>query len=328
MKLPSLDELREVSGLSGVRPQQVHDVFKKHAPNGFITREVFSRCFRELNQTESSGETMDVLFTLFDVDENGIVDLAELASGISVLCGGTRDEKVKMSFDLFDLDHSGFITKDEMITYLTSIFTVLFETSPETRIAESTTPNELAKATTEQCFLDADLNKDGLLSFAEFKRWYALSGQGKADAASAATLFPDSLEELCRWTNLRAFAVDDIASFFKEFTETDSLDVATFVSVFRLLRQGTGFTQQQEEIADGYVRSLFGVFDVNQNGLVDQAELLSGLSVLCHGTPGDRVRAAFALFDSNGDGAVQGDEATSALEAFARSVGRQQRRRL
>ncbi len=38
--------------------------------------------------------------------------------------------------------------------------------------------------------------------------------------------------------------------------------------------------------------------------------------------------ATVQRFDSNGDGAVQGDEATSALEAFARSVGRQQRRRL
>lgn len=42
---------------------------------------------------------------------------------------------------------------------------------------------------------------------------------------------------------------------------------------------------------------------------------------------GDRS-ATVQRFDSNGDGAVQGDEATSALEAFARSVGRQQRRRL
>lgn len=38
--------------------------------------------------------------------------------------------------------------------------------------------------------------------------------------------------------------------------------------------------------------------------------------------------ATVQRFDTDGDGAVQGNEATSALEAFARSVGRQQRRRL
>ena len=36
-----------------------------------------------------------VLFEAFDVDQDGMVDFTELASGISVLCGGSREEKVR-----------------------------------------------------------------------------------------------------------------------------------------------------------------------------------------------------------------------------------------
>ena len=38
------------------------------------------------------------MFDLFDTDGNGVVDFSELASGLSVLCGGSRDDKAKQHF--------------------------------------------------------------------------------------------------------------------------------------------------------------------------------------------------------------------------------------
>ena len=40
---------------------------------------------------------------------------------------------------------------------------------------------ELAALTTDECFKSADLDKDGRLSFDEFKKWYSTSDNG-ADA--------------------------------------------------------------------------------------------------------------------------------------------------
>ena len=45
---------------------------------------------------------------------NGVVDFTELASGLSVLCGGSRDDKVRAAFDLYDLNGDGFISLDEV----------------------------------------------------------------------------------------------------------------------------------------------------------------------------------------------------------------------
>ncbi len=41
------------------------------------------------------------LFDIFDADGNGVVDMAELGAGLSVLCGGNADDKIAASFELF-----------------------------------------------------------------------------------------------------------------------------------------------------------------------------------------------------------------------------------
>ena len=58
------------------------------------------------------------LYGLFDTDGNGVVDFTELASGLSVLCGGTSETKIRAAFALYDYIGDGFITQDEMVQYL------------------------------------------------------------------------------------------------------------------------------------------------------------------------------------------------------------------
>ena len=115
---------------------------------------------------------MEKIFDDFDAQGEGAVDFSELASGLSILCGGERGDKVEAAFSLFDFDGNGYITLEEMATYLHSVFRMLYEVSPETRANMGVQPDELAMATALQCFEDADLNGDEMLSFDEFKRWY------------------------------------------------------------------------------------------------------------------------------------------------------------
>ena len=57
---------------------------------------------------------MSASCTLSLLSGNGVVDFTELASGLSVLCGGSRDDKVRAAFDLYDLNGDGFISLDEV----------------------------------------------------------------------------------------------------------------------------------------------------------------------------------------------------------------------
>ena len=53
--------------------------------------------------------------------------IRDLASGLSILCGGSAGDRVAAAFSLYDYNADGFISLDEMIRFLTCVFKVLFE---------------------------------------------------------------------------------------------------------------------------------------------------------------------------------------------------------
>ena len=112
--------------------------------------------------------------------------LCELASGLSVLCGGSRDAKAEAAFALYDYNGDGFISLEEMTRYLTCVFKVMYETQPGT--AEEmggASAEELAEVTAERCFEEADLDGDGNLTFDEFQAWYSNDKNGRVAAMNA-----------------------------------------------------------------------------------------------------------------------------------------------
>jgi Ca2+-binding EF-hand superfamily protein len=74
--------------------------------SGYLTRDGFYRCFSVLIDRNGEGrlrsshekvrarQLLNYLFELFDSDSNGVVDISELSAGISILCGGSREQKV------------------------------------------------------------------------------------------------------------------------------------------------------------------------------------------------------------------------------------------
>ncbi len=110
-----------------------------------------------------------------------------------------------------DYNGDGFISLDEMQTYLASVFKMLYATQPGTHEQMGVSASELAAATAAQCFADADANGDGNLSFEEFRDWCLSSGMtstGKSpvkDVVLSATSAKPSWvtqSEIMRLTNL------------------------------------------------------------------------------------------------------------------------------
>ena len=117
---------------------------------------------------------------------NGVVDFSELASGLSILCGGQSDTRVRSAFALFDFNGDGFISLEEMTRYMASVFKVLYEIAPGTADRMGGLgPEDLAEVTTAACFEQADLTHDGRLSFQEFTRWYQNSNAPAAAPRAA-----------------------------------------------------------------------------------------------------------------------------------------------
>ena len=377
MELPSLEAVRKATGLGSINPTEAFETFKYFAPNGLVSRATFQQCIQRFMPTMTEvgehghryfAKIVDRLFDLFDTDHNGVVDLTELASGLSVLCGGSRDDKVRAAFDLCklarvdqhrqllaftlalspappcrcvadDLNGDGFISLDEMANYLTSVFKVLYQTSPETRDSIDVGPEELAAITAQQCFEDADVNHDGRLSYDEFKRWYSLpsGGGGVADAAASAAAAHQhqtsatqsssshvySADEICEITQLKQYTLADIVQVFTAASEPDGvLDHQSFLDCFATLAEAQLMTLAQQTHLQAVVQHLFETFDADGNGVIDLAELSSGLSVLCGGTRDDKVRSAFSLYDQNGDGFISLTEMATYLRSVFRLLYR------
>ncbi|KDO22666.1 hypothetical protein SPRG_10981 [Saprolegnia parasitica CBS 223.65] len=317
ISLPSLAQVRHLTNLHAFPPSQVVECFRRAAHDA--TGQLTLQDFTSVLQSFATGDAASVdavatrLFAIFDTDGNGVVDFNELGAGLSVLCGGTQEDKVRAAFALYDANHDGTISKAEMALYLTSVFKVLYESSPETqaRLA-GVSPDELGEVTADQAFEEADLNHDGSLSFDEFRKWYltpSASGLNHVEMPSWVSLA--SVREL---TQLHKYAPQDVFNVIAQYAnDTKQLDRAAFEASFAALIPLQSMDKEARHRVHLILDRLFEIFDTDQNGLVDFLELSSGLSVLCGGRKEDRVKAAFDLYDLNHDGVVSLDEMTTYL---------------
>merc|ERR1711871_1098438 len=255
--LPAWVSLKEVRRLTALEQYGVEEVFEVFAvaanKDGVLDRASFDECFRTIiaesggqGEVDSQRTTMvlDRLFSIFDSDGNGVVDFSELASGLSVLCGGSRDDKAEAAFSLYDYNGDGFISLDEMTRYLTCVFRVMYETQPGT--AErmgNVSAEELAAVTAEQAFADADLNHDGRLSFDEFQKWYSAPSSTGQTVQAIADNLPAwvSLKEVRRLTALEQYGVEEVFEVFAVAANKDGvLDRASFDECFRTIIAESG----------------------------------------------------------------------------------------
>ena len=346
--VPSWVSLKEIRRLTHLEQHNAEDVFEEFAvaadEEGLLDRHAFEETFRGIiMRSAGSGNlgqedrdriefVVESIFDLFDADGNGTIDFAELASGISVLCGGNRDDKAAAAFALYDINGDGYISLEEMTQYLRNVFMVLYAANPSTAEAMGGVgAAELAGVTAEQCFLEADLNHDGRLSFDEFKRWYsegaALGGDAATDESEGADDGWVSLESIRKLSRLELFAAEDVFEEFAVAADEDGLlSRAAFLDVFQNVVaagiEASGETLGKAELqrTEAVIETLFDLFDENGDGTVDFLDLASGLSVLCGGNRDDKAASAFSLYDYNGDGFISLDEFTRYLKCVYRVI--------
>ncbi|KAL0491268.1 guanine nucleotide-binding protein alpha-16 subunit [Acrasis kona] len=96
---------------------------------------------------------IDRIFDLFDLNKTGLIDIQEFANGISsVLHGNNTLQKLK----IYDIDGDGFISKSELSKLLSATY------------IDDLNEKDLEKEV-QEWFDRADRNKDGKISFEEFK---------------------------------------------------------------------------------------------------------------------------------------------------------------
>ena len=339
-----MEDVQRITGLEDQHVSDVYDLFahraRVHGDGGLLTLGAFSSAFLLFPGCSPSHPLLPLvvggLFAALDADGSGCLSPAELATGLSVLCGGPSEDKVQAAFDLFDQNGDGTISRPEMETYLRAMFAVIFFVNPEAEaeVGPGVTPLELAKATASQAFIDNDRNGDGVLSREEFNAWYMTGGvmqmqmqtqmqtvreATSSASASALALAPVDLQpawltlsSLRAVTTFGSYAAGDVFDVFAGACDgRGTLGRDDFEASARLFVGEEAGRDARATVVEGMFRT-FGQKRApwhraeleqqqqqqqQEEEEVDFAELMSGISVLCAGTRDERALAAFKLFD-------------------------------
>ncbi|XP_076367833.1 A-type potassium channel modulatory protein KCNIP2-like [Tachypleus tridentatus] len=124
----------------------------------------------------------------------------------------------------------------------------------------------------------------------------------------------DGLEALCRDTKFSRREIQLMYRSFKQVCPSGFVDEDAFKQIFsQFFPYGN---------ASLYAHYVFKTFDQNRNGAIRFKDFLHCLSLLCRGSPRDKLRWAFSLYDINGDGCITKKEMTDIVCSVYALLGR------
>ncbi|NWU73471.1 CSEN protein, partial [Pterocles burchelli] len=134
----------------------------QECPSGLVDEESFKLIYSQFFPQGDASGYAHFLFDAFDADRNGVLCFQDFAVGLSVLLRGTVQQKLKWAFDLYDVNKDGYITKEEMLEIMTSIYDMMGRcTQPPPRDGAPAEHVELF-------FQKMDRNGDGVVTLEEF----------------------------------------------------------------------------------------------------------------------------------------------------------------
>ncbi|KAI8918064.1 hypothetical protein BC831DRAFT_131323 [Entophlyctis helioformis] len=145
--------------------------FMKDCPRGSMDKKQFQKIYKQYFPFGDASKYAHYVFNLLDANNNGELDFPEFMTALDVSARGDLEEKLQWMlrtrrtglFRLYDLDEDGYIGEAEMLCIVDAIYRMMGTTTglPED---ESTPEMRVAKV-----FAAMDLDRDGRLSFEEFK---------------------------------------------------------------------------------------------------------------------------------------------------------------
>uniref|UniRef100_A0A915HIN8 EF-hand domain-containing protein n=1 Tax=Romanomermis culicivorax TaxID=13658 RepID=A0A915HIN8_ROMCU len=112
--------------------------FARDCPNGMLTEAGFQKIYKQFFPQGDPSDFASFVFKVFDENKDGSIEFHEFIKALSITSRGNLDEKLQ----LYDLDNDGFITREEMLSIVRSIYKMVStsvqlpeeENTPEKRV--------------------------------------------------------------------------------------------------------------------------------------------------------------------------------------------------
>ena len=271
------------------------------------------------------------MFDLFDENKNKLLSKEEIFNNIIILSGGSPIEKISSLFILYDKEKDGLISYENILEHQKFAFKILFLLRP--KLKNYQTPEALALATTESIFLNVNGNEQ-LISENEYLAWYNKKDidseilTEKAAKIQSRKEKQEKIKKELEKTTKKLTSNENLSEIhnLKTLTGLGKVPVHDALRIFKQKNTSGYFSRQQfsniiTEIVQKYnfsfklsakyydsVYKLFTKFDIDKNGVMDTSEIFCGLSIVCAGNLGDKIKAACDSFDQSGDGEMQFSE--------------------
>jgi len=156
-------ELQRTTYFDKKELQQWYKGFLKDCPSGKLNKEEFSLIYKRFFPFGDATQFADYVFNVFDDDKNGEINFKEFICALSITSRGKLEEKLQWAFQLYDIDGDGFITYDEMLQIVRSIYKM---TGQMVKLPED---EDTPEKRVDKIFKLMDHNKDQRLTYEEFQ---------------------------------------------------------------------------------------------------------------------------------------------------------------
>ncbi|CAM2698656.1 unnamed protein product [Rotaria socialis] len=125
----SLDELVARTKFDKKEIQVIYQGFKQECPSennlGIVNEQTFKNIFGQFFPFGDTSKYAHLIFSTFDLRSSGIVTFEDFLIGLSTLCRGTIEDRLKWVFKLYDTKKTGRLTKDDFHVIVCAVYSLL-----------------------------------------------------------------------------------------------------------------------------------------------------------------------------------------------------------
>jgi len=157
-----IEHLKETTYFSEKELTRWYKGFLKDCPSGKLGKEEFHKIYKQFFPYGNPENFSSFVFGVFDQNHDGCIEFDEFIKALSITSRGSMEEKLRWAFRLYDQDEDGYITKEEMLSIVQSIYVMV------DRMANFPVDENTPEKRVEKIFSTMDKNSDGVLSVDEF----------------------------------------------------------------------------------------------------------------------------------------------------------------